>query len=179
MWRADSLEKTLMLGKIKGKRRRGQQRMRWLNSTTNSMDMSLSNLQEIVEPGLLQLTGLQRVRHNLVTEQQQHIQSSHLLNPFIYWHLGCLHILTIITINNAAVNMREHVSCWISVSVFFGYTFRSEIAGSYDSPTFSLWGTSMLLLLPLSHFSRVRLCVTPSLGFSTVLHSSHTSIHSH
>ena len=49
LWRADSLEKTLMLRKIEGKRRRGQQRMRWLGSITDSLDMSLSKLQEIVE----------------------------------------------------------------------------------------------------------------------------------
>ena len=64
MGKADSLEKALMPGKIEHRRRRGQQRMRWLDSITHSMDMNLSRLQEIVKtgkPGMIQSMGLQRV----------------------------------------------------------------------------------------------------------------------
>ena len=72
--RADSLEKTLMLGKIEGKRRRGQQKMRWLDTIIDLIDMNLSKLWRqwrTGKPGVLQSMGLQKVRHELTTEQQQ------------------------------------------------------------------------------------------------------------
>ena len=69
--RANSLEQTLMLGKIEGKRRRGQQRMRQLSDLSDSMDLSLSKRREIVkdrEARCAAVMGSQRVRHNLATE---------------------------------------------------------------------------------------------------------------
>ena len=73
MWRANSLEKTLMLRKTEGKRRRDQERRKWLDSIMDSMDINLRKLRETVKdrkPGMLQSMGSQRVRQDLVTEQE-------------------------------------------------------------------------------------------------------------
>ena len=71
MLRADSLEKSLMLGKIEGRKRRGQQRMRWLDGITDLMDMGLGDSGSLWwtgRPGMLRFMGSQRVRHNWATE---------------------------------------------------------------------------------------------------------------
>ena len=78
MWRADILEKTLMLGKTEGRRRRGWQRMRWLDGITDSMDMvwvDSGSWWWSGRPGVLQFMGSQRVRHNWASDWTELIQA--------------------------------------------------------------------------------------------------------
>ena len=94
-WRADSFEKTLMLGGIGGRRRRGWQRMRWLDGITDSMDLSLGGLGNLWwtgRPGVLQSVGSQTVRHDWATELNWIFLKMHLfLAPFLsLWKLSYL-----------------------------------------------------------------------------------------
>ena len=75
--RADSLEKTLMLGKVKGRRRRGQERTRWLDSSTDSMDMNLSKLWETVENRGAWGATVQGDAESLTDRKSTRLNSSH------------------------------------------------------------------------------------------------------
>ena len=108
MRRVDSLEKTLMLGGIGDRRRRGRQRMRWLDGITNSTDMSLSKLQKLVMDREAWSAAIHGVIKGLT---------------WLNW--------------TELMNVEVHVSFWIGVFVSFGYIPRSGNVRSYDSSIFS------------------------------------------
>ena len=89
MQRADSSEKTLMLGKIEGRRRRGWQRMRWLDGITNTMDMDSGSWWWTGRPGVLQFMGLQRIGRNWVIElnwtECNHRGTAHHICPILWF----------------------------------------------------------------------------------------------
>ena len=178
MWRADSLEKTLMLARIEDKRRRRKQRIRWLDSVTNSMDMNLSKLREIVKDRQIWhvavhgVTKSQTWLSNWTTE----LMSIKLMNTLLTYI--CRAFL---------ISIKQYpVSC---LSICFTEAFSINFARNIVDCSLVTWQfhsclyfscTSMLLLL-LSHFSHVRLCATPhtaahqalpSLGFSRQEHRS-------
>ena len=164
MQRADLLEKILMLGQSEGKRRRGRQRMIWLDSITDSLDMNLRKLQEIVEdrgawcaafhgvPGVLHSMGLQRVKHDLVTEQQA--ENMHFI--LFLWIIHSVEILPALwaTVFSYFLFIASVLNLLALGTVFMGDNFPMYQLGAWfqdDSSALHLLCTLFILLLHQLH----------------------------
>ena len=182
MWRVDSLEKTWMLGGVGSRRRRGRQRMRWLDGITDSMEVSLSELRKSCwwtgRPGVLWFMGSQRVGHDWATElnwtESAFIPSSttgHTLETWVENVLGFCHIMWYVS--SFLCQGYKGMFSDLQSENYEGST-KNPRRFFYPSPD---WVSTIkqnyhlfLLLCMFSHFSCVRLfaasCTSLLMGFS-------------
>ena len=131
MWRVDSLEKTLMLGGIGGRRRRGQQRMRWLDGTTDPMDVSLSELWELVmDREALACCGSWSPRELYMIEQLNWTELKGIVNFKVVWYLifYWLYIFVFIPIYPLLLLMEclWHCILWVAIKLFIEWFKNSH-----------------------------------------------------
>ena len=183
MQRTNSLEKTLMLGKVEGRRRRGRQRMRWLDGITNMMDMSLSRLGSwwwTGKPGVLQFMELQRVGHAWETELNSSVPHLYLFFPWWAFKLfPGLALVNSAVMNTAADAAKSLQSCPTLCDPIDGSTPGSPVPGILQARTLEWvaisFSNTWKWKVKVKSLSRVRLLVTPwtaayqappSMGFS-------------